>query len=209
VNHENIHILVCASDRFPIGMFSRGAKPPVVKPALPALPSARANASMAYDAATHSIVLFGGNINNGDTAYGDTWIFTWWAGWLQLSPATSPSPCSGAAFAYDPIARTAVLFGGASGSNIYLGDTWTWDGTTWTQQFPPVSPPARARVWNRTDSIRRGNSDDCALRWSQAEWKFLRRYLGLGWNREDLDVEVSRHQPLPKRDNTDLRPPRR
>ena len=24
-----------------------------------------------------------------------------------------------------------------------LGDTWTWNGTTWTQQYPTTSPPAR------------------------------------------------------------------
>jgi hypothetical protein len=24
-----------------------------------------------------------------------------------------------------------------------FGDTWTWDGTTWTQQRPATSPPAR------------------------------------------------------------------
>jgi hypothetical protein len=41
-----------------------------------------------------------------------------------------------------------VLFGGDirngdNGLGIYLNDTWTWDGTTWTQQFPISSPPAR------------------------------------------------------------------
>ena len=35
-----------------------------------------------------------------------------------------------------------VLFGGINGST-YLGDTWTWDGTTWTKQSPATSPPAR------------------------------------------------------------------
>jgi len=98
---------------------------------------------MVYDTATQSIVLFGGNVNNGSTAYGDTWIFTRTAGWSQLFPATSPSPRSGSGFAYDPLTKTVVLFAGFAGDGSALDDTWTWDGTTWTQQFPPVSPPAR------------------------------------------------------------------
>jgi hypothetical protein len=44
--------------------------------------------------------------------------------------------------AYDAATGTFVLFGGYNGSEV-LGDTWTWDGTTWTQQFPPVSPSPR------------------------------------------------------------------
>jgi hypothetical protein len=100
---------------------------------------------MAYDLATRSTVLFGGA--NSGTTYGDTW--NWRGGWLQLSPATSPSPRLGAGMAYDGAAGNIVLFGGQSSlipAGTYLNDTWTWDGTTWTQQFPPVSPPARSAM---------------------------------------------------------------
>ena len=45
--------------------------------------------------------------------------------------------------AYDPATSTVVLFGGQNSSSIALGDTWTWDGTTWTQQSPATSPAAR------------------------------------------------------------------
>jgi hypothetical protein len=44
--------------------------------------------------------------------------------------------------AYDPATGDMVLFGGGSNSGL-LNDTWTWDGTTWTQQSPATSPPAR------------------------------------------------------------------
>lgn len=114
-----------------------------VKPPLPSLPSARSAASVTYDAATNSTVLFGGSVDNDAITYGDTWLFTRTLGWVQLSPATSPSVRKGAGFAYDPISKTAVLFGGTTSDESRLGDTWTWDGTTWTQQFPPVSPPSR------------------------------------------------------------------
>jgi hypothetical protein len=114
-----------------------------VKPSLATLPAARASAALAYDADTHSTVLFGGGSNGDKVIYGDTWLFTRTSGWLQLSPATSPSPRTGSSFAYDPTTKTAVLFGGTAGNLALLNDTWTWDGSTWTQQFPPVSPPPR------------------------------------------------------------------
>ena len=43
--------------------------------------------------------------------------------------------------AYDAATGQVVLFGGSNGSN--LGDTWTYNGTTWTQQSPASSPSAR------------------------------------------------------------------
>jgi hypothetical protein len=33
---------------------------------------------------------------------------------------------------------------GGVGSSTVLDDTWSWDGTTWTQQTPAASPPARS-----------------------------------------------------------------
>lgn len=44
------------------------------------------------------------------------------------------------AMAYDNATGTVVLFGGLQGNTV-LGDTWTWDGTSWTQQQPATSPP--------------------------------------------------------------------
>jgi hypothetical protein len=36
--------------------------------------------------------------------------------------------------AYDGATGTAVLFGGAAFNPFALNDTWTWNGSTWTQQ---------------------------------------------------------------------------
>jgi hypothetical protein len=106
-----------------------------------ASPPARAYASMVYDAATGTAVLFGGYSPSG-AFLGDTWT---WDGstWTKQSPAASPPARGGAAMAYDAATGTAVLFGGWAGGESYLGDTWTWDGTTWTQQAPAASPPGR------------------------------------------------------------------
>lgn len=59
-------------------------------------------------------------------------------------PAAGPSARAFAAVAYDAAAHQVVLFGGMGGDGAALNDTWTWDGTGWTQQHPQTSPPARA-----------------------------------------------------------------
>jgi hypothetical protein len=119
------------------------------KPSLIGLPPARCSASMVYDPAMSATVLFGGNTYN--ALYGDTWALSKSSGWTQLSPANSPPPLQGASVAYDFATGTVVLFGGTlvripESDGEDSNETWTWDGVTWTQQFPPMSPSARA--WN-------------------------------------------------------------
>src|SRR5207244_3400477 len=50
------------------------------------------------------------------------------------------------AMAYDKLRQQMVVFGGyqTSAGGTTLNDTWVWDGSNWTQKFPPVSPPPRA-----------------------------------------------------------------
>ena len=102
---------------------------------------------MPYDPATGTMILFGGDNGffQGTNAFADTWS---WNGTTRtkMSPATSPPARDSAAMAYDPATRTMVLFGGSSNTNnggTFLGDTWTWNGATWTQLSPATSPPAR------------------------------------------------------------------
>jgi hypothetical protein len=110
-------------------------------------PSGRTEASMAYDPATSTTVLFGGDVGNLSHPIGGTWT---WDGstWTQQAPATSPSVRDLAAMAYDAATGTIVLFGGfgktgALGNSGALGDTWTWNGSTWTRLHPAASPAAR------------------------------------------------------------------
>jgi hypothetical protein len=80
---------------------------------------------MAYDAATRTVVLFGGE-TTGYHLFGGTWT---WNGttWTERHPAASPSARQGAAMAYDAAAGTVVLFGGvAPGAGFVDDDTWTW-----------------------------------------------------------------------------------
>jgi hypothetical protein len=106
-----------------------------------ASPPARFGASMAYDAATGTVVLFGGE-NRRARVPRDTWV---WDGstWTQQHPATSPRGRIYPAMAYDAATGNVVMFGGETATGQLLHDTWVWDGSTWTQQAPATSPPAR------------------------------------------------------------------
>ncbi|MBV9100464.1 MAG: hypothetical protein JOZ46_08555 [Candidatus Dormibacteraeota bacterium] len=60
------------------------------------------------------------------------------------APSASPGPRTGAALAHDAAHGDSMLFGGvdeAVSPPKALGDTWTWDGSAWTERHPPQSPP--------------------------------------------------------------------
>ncbi len=88
---------------------------------------------MAYDSARGETVLFGGLTSSG-IALRDTWE---WNGklWVQVSDI-GPQARAGHTMAYDALRGVTVLFGGYSPSgpyqDEYLGDTWEWDGATWS-----------------------------------------------------------------------------
>ncbi|MBK8974736.1 MAG: hypothetical protein IPM29_02310 [Planctomycetes bacterium] len=62
----------------------------------------------------------------------------------------------GHALAYDSARDRIVLFGGIADelNFVYLSDTWEWDGNTWTERTPAVSPPARVDHALAYDSAR-------------------------------------------------------
>jgi CubicO group peptidase (beta-lactamase class C family) len=112
--------------------------------------------AFAFHEATGKAVLFGGLIDtvqdNGDgsikvtyTTDNTTWI---WDGmnWSVANPPVSPSARYRASIAYDAAHKKIVLFGGCRDYRcaFRLNDTWTWDGSTWKQESPTVSPSARA-----------------------------------------------------------------
>src|SRR5262249_37925808 len=107
-------------------------------------PSARADQAMAT--LGDQVVLFGGDVSVGSAPYlADTWR---WDGrlWTELAPSARPPARANHAMA--TLGNNVILFGGHAptsdglSSTVY-GDTWQWDGTTWTALAPPASPPAR------------------------------------------------------------------
>ena len=90
-------------------------------------PSARIGASMVYDAANGTVVLFGSTSRRPD----QTWT---WDGstWTRQSPASSPPAQAAASMAYDAATGTVVLFGGVGGPPgppVWLRGTWTWSAS--------------------------------------------------------------------------------
>lgn len=88
------------------------------------------------------IVLFGG-LGPHAIEINDTWTFDG-SGWSRVDSPQPPSRRTNGCVAPLGIGNGAavVLFGGL-GADGPLGDTWRFDGTTWSQLEPPVAPPAR------------------------------------------------------------------
>jgi hypothetical protein len=66
-------------------------------------------------------------------------------GSLDQVRTTMPAPRAGAGMAGD-VNGNIVLFGGVNTNFdccLYYGDTWTWNGSAWTEQFPANSPSPR------------------------------------------------------------------
>jgi len=108
-------------------------------------PPARSNHAMVYDAARERVVLFGGAGSGWYNYLTGTWE---WDGttWVKRTPPTSPGGRMYHAMVYDTARQRVVLFGGYTGAfsgTRSLNDTWEWDGTTWVQQTPEVSPVTR------------------------------------------------------------------
>jgi hypothetical protein len=89
----------------------------------------------------HEVVLFGAGAGN------ETWVFrnrTWTN--LTATLSQSPGPRASGGFVYDARDGYAVLFGGTGTCSVYYAcnDTWSFNGTRWTQLHPATSPP---RMW--------------------------------------------------------------
>jgi uncharacterized protein (TIGR03437 family) len=121
------------------------------------VPTARAFHAMAYASGLNQLVMFGGVINGNVGLARDTWV---WNGsnWINQNLSLGPSVRYGHTMVYDSAHNQVVMFGGngpAQPGCSYLGDTWIWNGTEWTQATPQTSPPARAGHGMAYDSARR------------------------------------------------------
>ena len=116
-------------------------------------PSARTLASLAWDPVRGASILFGGWLPN-SRHFSETWSWDG-TGWTQLRPVASPPGRRDAAMAWDQARQRLVLYGGryTLNSSTAQGDTWEWDGTTWTQLTPSQSPGARAEHWLTYDEV--------------------------------------------------------
>ena len=72
--------------------------------------------------------------------------------WQNVTPSTLPAARYEAAMAYDSVHGASILYGGTgSASGTVLGDTWTWNGSSWSRSAPATSPrPCPSRPWPST-----------------------------------------------------------
>jgi hypothetical protein len=105
--------------------------------------------SMAFDAGTNQMVLFGGGEANYDWNMNATWVLSYHGAgkytWSQVDAETdlgctdscvnSPPTSNIASLAYDPLSKQLILFGGEHSAGVANGQnsTWDWTGTTWIQ----------------------------------------------------------------------------
>jgi hypothetical protein len=139
-------------------------------------PPARAEASMAFDAARRRVVLFGGyrRANGATQRLGDTW--TWdGAAWRAWNVAEAPSARSGAAVAYDAGRQLVVLFGG----NDANAETWEWDGAKWLAVDAPapgrfnsmMGYDAGARAIVRFGGVKQGTRESDTWLFDHRRWE--------------------------------------
>lgn len=98
-------------------------------------PGSPSHNASAYDTARGVTVLFIGS---------STWEYD--GNWWTLRTTEGPSPRQRSAMVYDSQRAVCVLFGGGEiiGSTIYpVGETWEWDGQSWTQRVSDQSPTPR------------------------------------------------------------------
>src|SRR5262245_43049978 len=77
------------------------------------------------------------------------------AAWTRQYPVQAPAARVGSASANDVLLNCALLFGGrqSSGPSVF-GDTWRWNGQTWTQ-LPGVGPSPRSGAAMAFDALLR------------------------------------------------------
>jgi hypothetical protein len=113
-------------------------------------PPALVGAAMVYDTARSRTVLFGGGLTGG-LAPPATW--EWDGSAWTLRSLSSPPARLWHAMAFDSARGVTVLFGG-NGGGVDLGDTWIFDGATWTHLTPANSPSPRFGHAMAFDSVR-------------------------------------------------------
>ncbi|MBI5762066.1 MAG: immunoglobulin domain-containing protein [Planctomycetes bacterium] len=104
-------------------------------------PSPRFSHAMTFDS-NHGVTVLQAGL--GDTEQGATWH---WDGvdWTKVGPSDSALKREWPAMAFDSLRGKSVLFGGQvlSGAFAITNDTLEWDGRSWTQKSPIISPSPR------------------------------------------------------------------
>jgi PKD repeat protein len=118
-------------------------------------PGDRTQPSFAYDPLLGQVVMYGGYNGNGNTALSDTWTFSGGV-WTEITSTLNRSPPArwGGQMVWDPVDQLLVMFGGRS-LTAFMNDTWTFNGTAWTNVTTSVAPQPRAHYTMAYDPVDR------------------------------------------------------
>lgn len=153
-------------------------------------PSARTGHAMVYDSVRRVAVLFGGTLFGGERDDA-TWEYDG-SDWTLAMPRLSSSPPGRTrhGMAYDAARGVVVLFGGILNfPDNKAGDTWEYDGVSWRNVSPAVSPVGRSDHTMVYDSVREvvvlfGGEDEELDEYSDT-WSFD----GTTWTRVSTTVD--------------------
>ncbi|MCI4321386.1 MAG: PKD domain-containing protein [Thermoplasmata archaeon] len=101
-------------------------------------PSARGGDALAFDPATGSTILFGGDTNGysvfGGPPMNDTWSLAN-GSWSELAPPTVPPASEGDSLAYDPAIGALLLVAvtHTATDSAWSSTTWSFSSGTWTE----------------------------------------------------------------------------
>jgi Galactose oxidase, central domain len=112
----------------------------------PVSPAARTEMGLAFDRSLRKVVLWGGlGATSPNPVYlDDTWLFDGTT-WTQVFPAHHPPAREDMVMTYDSVSQRVVMFGGfTKDSPRWKHDTWTFDGTDWTEVTTTPNPDGRA-----------------------------------------------------------------
>ncbi|MFY9343405.1 MAG: kelch repeat-containing protein [Planctomycetota bacterium] len=140
--------------------------------------------AIAFDSTRARTVLFGGASGFFSPSFADTWELINGA-WVNVSPTAGPAARSGHRMVFDSQRQRIVLFGGAlnTSSGALAGDTWEWDGVTWTEVAATgFGPSPRAGHFMAYDSHRDrtvlygGSAAYDTWEWNGTVWTSLSYY---------------------------------
>ncbi|ANM31600.1 hypothetical protein ABI59_21600 [Acidobacteria bacterium Mor1] len=110
--------------------------------ATPTVPPGNWQQAMAYDPIREVMVMFGGQVSGGRNTNA-TWEYDGFD-WRPVA-VSGPQARKGPAMAWSEELGGVLLFGGATGFDVFgdLNDTWKFDGRNWTRIRPSLGPSIR------------------------------------------------------------------
>jgi len=120
-------------------------------------PSARRFTAMTYDPNTGSVLMFGG-LDAAGTHLNDTWILVGGSSWIQMAPTNLPPERRQHHLVTRNGFGDVLLCGGQNATQSaptkWKRDTWTWNGSDWTEIITTTLPASQVANDAAYDELR-------------------------------------------------------